>query len=88
MQDLHNLRDVWGCCAAFFVEYLILINTTQEYDNWNPKLSQPCSHGESGADTTDEPGSDGGLTIEGPIEMKYLNFCCNKIILLKSNHDA
>ena len=60
-QDLRNLRDVLGCCAASFVEYGILVNTTQEYDNCNAKLSQPCSDG-------DEPGSDGGPTIEGPTD--------------------
>ena len=60
-QDLRNLRDVLGCCAASFVEYRIFVNTTQEYDNCNAKLSQPCSDG-------DEPGSDGGPTIEGPTD--------------------
>ena len=78
MQDLHNLRDVWGCCAAFIVsnKYLLI-----QHRNRNAKLSKPCSDGGSGADTRDEPGSDGWLTIEGPIQMNYLNFCSNKIIL-------
>ena len=67
-QDLHNLRDVLGCCAASFVEYGIFVNTTQEYDNCNAKLSQPCSDGGSGADITDESGSDGGPTIEEPTD--------------------
>ena len=53
--------DGLGCCAASFVEYGILVNTTQEYDNCNAKLSQPCSDG-------DEPGSDGGPTIEVPTD--------------------
>ena len=58
-QDLRNLRDVLGCCAVSFVEYGILINTTQEYENCNAKLSQPCSDGGSGADTTDGGTTDG-----------------------------
>ena len=67
-QDLRNLRDVLGCCAASFVEYGILVNTTQEYENCNAKLSQPCSDGGPGADTTEEPGSEGGPTKEGPTD--------------------
>ena len=64
-QDLRNLSDVLGCCAVLFVEYELLINTTQEYENCNAKLSPPCSDGGSAADTTDEPGSDGGPTDAG-----------------------
>ena len=56
-QDLSYLCDVLGCCAVLFVEYGILINTTHEYENWNAKLSQPCSDAGSGVDTIDEPGS-------------------------------
>ena len=51
-----------------FVEYGILIKATLEYENCNAKLSQPCSNGGSGADTTVEPGSEGGPTIEGPTD--------------------
>ena len=55
-----------GCCVVSFVDYGILINTTQEYENCNAKLSQRCSDGGSGVDTTVEPCSDGSPTIEGP----------------------
>ena len=67
-QDLRNLRDVLGCCVVSFVEYGILSKATLEYENCNAKLSQPCSNGGSGADTTVEPGSEGGPTIEGPTD--------------------
>ena len=54
-QDLRNLRDVLGCCAASFVEYGTL------HKNMIIVISQPRSDG-------DEPGSDGGPTIEGPTD--------------------
>ena len=82
-QDLSNLRDVLGCCAVLFVEYGILINTTQEYENCNAKLSQPCSDGGSGVDTIDEPGSsepDSGVSATPAFLVALLTLITSKFL--------
>ena len=42
-QDLRNLRSNLGCCTSSFEQYGILTNTTQEYDDCDATLGEPCS---------------------------------------------
>ena len=42
-QDLRTLRNYWGCCTSSFEEYGLLANTTQEYDDCDATLGEPCS---------------------------------------------
>ena len=42
-QDLRNIRNYWGCCAASYEQYGLLTNTAEEYEKCNADLGEPCS---------------------------------------------
>ena len=42
-QDLRNLRSYFGCCTTSFEQNGLLTNTTQEYDDCDATLGEPCS---------------------------------------------
>ena len=41
-QDLRNIRNYGGCCAASYEQYG-LTNTSEEYEKCNVDLGEPCS---------------------------------------------
>ena len=42
-QDLRTVRSYWGCCTSSFEQFGLLANTTQEYDDCDATLGEPCS---------------------------------------------
>ena len=60
-QDLRNLRTYWGCCTASFEQHGFLANTTQEYDDCDATLGEPCSDGKPTDGGSDEP--DSGVSV-------------------------
>ena len=43
-KDLRTLRNYWGCCTSSFEQYFESFpNTTQEYDDCDATLGEPCS---------------------------------------------
>ena len=60
-QDLRNLRTYWGCCTTSFEQHGLLANTTQEYDDCDATLGEPCSDGEPTDGGSDEP--DSGVSV-------------------------
>ena len=42
-QDLRTIRNYGGCCVSSFVQYGVIPNTTQEFDDCDATLGEPCS---------------------------------------------
>ena len=60
-QDLRDLRSNLGCCTTSFEQNGLLTNTTQEYDDCDATLGEPCFDGEpTDGELTDGEPTDGG----------------------------
>ena len=42
-QDLRTIRNYGGCCVSSYVQYGVIPNTTQEFDDCDATLGEPCS---------------------------------------------